>query len=269
MIRLIMIGGLLTLSLVAGVIEDADMDGVVDSMDACPNTPFLHEVNAKGCTSNILTLPNQTERDSMTLVLGYGYSTNEDIEGFETQHIQKLHLGYYHDSWSYALKVGYYEGEHEDGFQDTLLKIKKRFKPKSNLKLNLGIGVKLPSYDFKGNKTDFLVTSSLYYYPRPSLSFYTGFQYTFVRDDEMSTPLQNSVSFYLGSGYFINKDFYMSFGFNHSTRKFKKEEASNALSSTFYYKINADYFCIFSYSREILDEDLHDGVNVKLGYTLW
>jgi hypothetical protein len=90
-----------------------------------------------------------------------------------------------------------------------------------------------------------------------------------VRDDEINTPLQNSASFYLGSGYFVSKHFYMSLSFNHATRKFKKEEASNALSGTFYYKMGRDYFAIFSYSREIFDEDLHDGISLKLGYTLW
>ena len=40
-------------------IKDQDMDGVPDDRDQCLNTPFLNEVNDKGCSTNTLLFPRR------------------------------------------------------------------------------------------------------------------------------------------------------------------------------------------------------------------
>ena len=35
----------------AGAVKDSDLDGVPDSLDMCPNTPFLETVNTSGCSA--------------------------------------------------------------------------------------------------------------------------------------------------------------------------------------------------------------------------
>lgn len=265
---------LLTLGLLASTlsyaqgINDEDFDGVPDSLDQCPHTPFLNQVNAQGCTTTILTLPNETEYDSMTLTLGYGFSTNEDLVGREKQDITTVQLSYYHNNWSYSLRSGYYSHNTNSGILDTTFKIRKRIKLTKKLKLGLGAGIKLPTYDFAGNKTDYTLYSSLSYYPTRSLSLFTGLSHTFVKDEKIITPLRDTNNFYIGTGYFFTKHFYANVTFGLAESKFTNEHIARNVGTTLYYKINKDWFTTLSYSREI-DEEIHDALNFKIGYKFW
>ncbi len=249
----------------ANTLKDADLDGVPDSIDACAHTPFLHEVDSRGCTINILTLPQDSEKTHFTFSIGYGYSTNEDLVGRETQQITKAQLSYYHDTWSYTLKTGYFTQKEEEGAQDTILKVQKRLTLDSKTKLYLGTGVKLPSYDFQGNKTDYTLYTSLIHYKTPKHSYFTGVNYTFIQDKPDKIPLHNSFELYLGSGYFFTHNFYADFSYSLMQSKFRDAHMIHTLSSTLFYQINQKLFTTLHYNREIGDEDLHDGLSLKLG----
>jgi len=252
----------------AASFTDQDFDGVPDSLDKCPNTPFLNEVNAQGCTTTVLLLPEDTESESLTLNVGYGYSTNEDLVGRARQYLTNIQLSYYYNDWSYSLRTGYYHHNEGDGILDTTFKVKKRFKLTPKLKLSLGAGVKLPTYDFVGNKTDYTLYSSLSYYQSSSLSFFAGLSHTFVNDKKVVTPLQDTNSFYVGVGKFFTSNFYANISYNYSESKFIDEDAAQSLGSTLYYKINKKWFTTLSYSREF-DHDLHDSLSFKIGYKIW
>ena len=249
-------------------ISDQDLDGVPDSMDRCPNTPFLNEVNLHGCTTTILILPDETESDSMTLTLGYGFSTNEDLSKREEQDTAKIQLSYYHNNWSYSLRTGHYAHNEGSGILDTSFKIKKRVELAKNLKLGLGVGIRLPSYDFVGNKTDYTLYSSLRYYPSSSYSIFSGYNHTFIKDEKIVTPLQDTNNFYIGAGEFFTPNFYANISYSYFESKFTNRHASKSLGSTIYYKINKKWFTTLSYRREF-DDDLHDSLMLKVGYKLW
>ena len=256
-----------TISFAQGI-ADEDFDGVPDTMDQCPHTPFLNEVDAHGCTTTILTLPNEAEYDSMTLTLGYGFSINEDLVGRERQDTETIQLSYYKNHWSYSLKTGYFSHHTDSGMLDTTLKIKKRFTIKKNLKLGLGIGIKFPTYQFTGNRTDYTLYTSLSYYPSSNLSIFGGYSHTFVQDKQEVTPLQDTDNGYIGTGYFFTPSLYANLSLGLSQSKFASEKTATVIGSTLYYKINKTWFATLSYNREI-DHTRHDSLNFKIGYTFW
>jgi len=265
-------------------IQDSDFDGVSDTLDECPNTPFLCEVNSKGCTISILTLPSETENESLTASLGYGYSTNEDLIDREIQRNTNVQLNYYKNNWSYSLHSGYYTHNDHDGILDTTINIKKRIKLESNLVWGIGGGLKLPTHDYKGNRVDIFTKTSIHYYPTTQLSYFSGYSFTRIGDirqpmeldiitdnneSKESTALQNIHKFYVGVGYFITSDFYASLSYNLEESKFKDEHNIQAISSTLYYKINEKWFTSLYYKRQIADEDIHDNLIFKIGYHIW
>ena len=260
---------LIALPTLAKSFTDTDLDGVEDKLDICPNTPFLHTVDKNGCTITILKLPQERDTTSLILTLGYGYTINEDIIGQENQQNYQTTLGFYHNTWSYTLNTGYFTSHHDKDMQDTILKVKKRFSPSAKLKLSLGAGVKLPSYNFKGNKTDFSLYSTLSYYATTSLSYFSGANYTFVRDHAVISPIQNRYNLYLGTGYFLTKRLYCNLSYTYTQGKFTAEEHYQTLSSTIYYKINKTLFTTLNFYKEIDDEDQHAGFSLKLGYSLF
>jgi len=266
---LLIVGMLLYTLSYADSIKDQDFDGVPDYIDQCPHTPFLNEVNAQGCTTKILTLPYETGKESITLTIGYGLSTNEDLIERSTQTTSTVQLGYYRNNWSYSLRTGYYIHNKNSGLLDTTFKIKKRIELTPSLKVGLGAGIKLPTYQFKGNQTDYILYSSLSYYPTSQFSLFTGMNHTFVRDEKITIPLQDTNSFYIGTGYFFSDHFYINLSYGYLQSKFSTEHAAKSISSTLYYKINKKWFSTLSYSQDIDDEDLHNRLNFKIGYTIW
>jgi len=249
-------------------IKDQDMDGVPDDRDQCLNTPFLNVVNDKGCSTNTLLFPEERDNGSLDVSLGYGFSSNEDLIERDTQHTTKLQISYYLDNWSYSLRTGYFSTENESGIQDTTLKIKRKIKVNNALKLGIGLGVKLPTYDFIGNKTDYTIYGSVVYYPKSVLSLFMGASHTFINDDQIITPLQNINTFYIGSGYFFTKNFYANVAYSNAESKFTTNDPSRSVISTLLYRIDDKWFTTLSYSHEIEDQ-LNHAVNVKFGYNIW
>ena len=249
--------------------KDQDFDGVADEVDECPKTAFFEKVDSRGCTVKILTLPNETEKDSLQLLAGYGVIVNEDLLGRDEQTIETLKMSYYRDNWSYSLGSGYYQYQDTKGTIDTTLKIKKRFSLTPILKLNVGAGLKLPTYDFQGNQTDYALYSSLNYYPKKSLSFFGNYSYTFVQDEPVNSALRDSEYLSGGVGYFFTKKFYANCALSLGKNKFVSEHSTKSLSSTLYYKWNKHWFSLLHYNQEILDESDHRTYTLKVGYRVW
>ena len=265
-------------------LNDKDFDGVPDEIDQCQNTPFLNEVDKTGCTTTVLTLPFETEKESLTMTFGHGYSTNEDLIDREEQRNTRFKVSYYLNSWSYTLQTGYYSHDVHDGMLDTIVRVRKRIKLNSSFAVNFGGGLKLPTYDFDGNKMDGLLYTSLHYYPTPSLSLFVGYNFTYIGDDEVPTVipetpesydedtyegLQNKNKYYAGIGYFFTSDFYINILYSNEGSKFVSEHRIKSISSSLYYKINETWFATVYYKRQIDDDDLHDNLLFTLGYTLW
>ncbi|MEA2049052.1 MAG: hypothetical protein U9O64_11485 [Campylobacterota bacterium] len=249
--------------------QDQDMDGVPDSVDQCSDTPFLDVVDKKGCSTNTLLFPQERDDGSLDIAFGYGFSNNEDDIDRETQHTSKLQLSYYLNNWSYTLRTGYYTATDDDsGMQDTILKVKRKFRLTKSLKVGLGVGVNLPTYDFTGNKIDYTIYGSVVYYPRSALSLFAGASHTFINDEEGITPLQDTNTFYLGSGYFFTRDLYANLAYSYAESKFTTNHAAKSVMSTLFYKINDKWFTTLSYNHEI-DNNLHNSFNVRFGYSIW
>lgn len=269
MIKLFYMALLLTGGLCAKEVSDADFDGVPDSLDACPNTPFLNQADAKGCTTVALRLPDETDLDSLTMTLASGYENNDDLPGVTKQYRSKMQVNYYHNDWSYSLRSSYYTREANNGFGNTTLKVRKRFRLSPEFRFNLGVGLKLPTYDFPGNKTDYKFYSSLYYYPVEGISLFGGFNYTFVQDEELMGDLQNRSKLFVGAGYFFTHRLYANIGYAYEQNKYVDEHAEHSLSGILFYQITEKWFTSVYYKQDILDEDLHDEFYFNIGYKFW
>ena len=289
--QLFLLGGLLINLGFAETLNDKDLDGVPDTIDQCPNTPFLCEVDSKGCTHNILTLPFETEKENLTMTLAYGFNTNEDLIDREIQYNTRIKLSYYLNNWAYSIQTGYYTHKQDKGTLDTIIRVRKRIKLTPEYVLNIGTGLCLPTYDFRGNKMDELLYTSLHYYPTLALSFFAGYTFTRIGDQETSSVLpeplsnanknngkpketinekiQNTHKFYFGTGYFFTHNFYINIIYNDEKNKFVSEHRVKSISSSMYYKINKKWFTTLYYKYEILDGDKHDNLLFTIGYTLW
>jgi len=268
--RLALLSVLCLLSLEAKSLEDDDMDGVPNHLDKCANTAFLTEVNAQGCATLSLVLPEEKASDSLDISMGFGFSNNEDLLDRDTQYTSKFQANYYLNNWRYSLAIEYFGTDDVQGLQDSILKVKRKFVLSKKLKFTLGMGLKLPTYDFLGNHTDYALYSSLIYYPISSLSLFGGASYTFINDDiDTGEELQNTHTFYLGTGYFFSKEFYANIAYSNAQSKFRSNHHAQAINGTLFYQINKKWVSTLSYSHEIEDDDLHNALNLTFIYSVW
>ncbi|MFK5976085.1 MAG: hypothetical protein QM493_06220 [Sulfurovum sp.] len=270
MIDKILLGVLLTTSLIWAD-TDSDMDGVIDRLDKCADTPFLSEVDASGCLTNTLTLIDPDERgdDTLEVDIGYGISNDEDAIDRHKQNLITLQVGYYLNDWSYTIRTGYYRTGDDNDFSDTTLKIKRRFTLTDSLKLSLGGSAKLPTYEFAGNKTDYTLYTSIVYYPTTQFSLLAGWSHTFVKDTESINPIKDTDSIYLGVGYLYNKDIYTNITYTQVESKFAKKHTDKAIIATLFYTISPKYFTTITYSQEIGEDDIDNKISLRFGWRVW
>ncbi len=248
--------------------KDQDMDGVPDSADECTDTPFLNEVNAKGCSTSTLIFPQERDNGSLDIAFGYGFNNNEEDVNRDIQYASKFNISYYLNNWSYTLRTGYFTMNDDSGMQDSTLKIKRKFRVSEYLKVSLGAGIKLPTYDFIGNNTDYTLYGSVIYYPVSALSLFAGVSHTFINDEEIFIPLQDINTLYFGSGYFFSKNFYINLAYSYTESKFTVNHPAHAIGSTLFYQISNKWFATLSYNQEIEDE-LHNSLDIKFAYRIW
>ncbi len=283
--KLFFLGSILCTMLYAQEDVDMDLDGIPDSIDKCLNTPFLSEVDSTGCVVNTLVLPDEaTNYESLTLISGYGYSTNEDLLSREVQKNTNLEINYYHNDWSYTFHTGYYTHNLHDGLLDTTVKVKKRIKLNAQHILTFGSALIFPTHKYQGNRVDVQLSTSIHAYPTKSLTYFMGYNFTRIGDRHItgeiskftdmnetkeSTALQNIHKFYVGGGYFFTDALYANLTYHLEESKFRDEHNIVSFSASLYYKINRQWFTTLYYKRQIADEDLHDNLMFKLGYHFW
>jgi len=248
-------------------IKDYDMDGVPDSIDVCTHTPFFDKVDRDGCSTKRLILPEDKDNHNLDIILNYGLTHNDDSIDRENLYRTQIELNYYRNSWIYSLKTGYLESKSENDIDDTILNIKRQFQINQKIRLTTGIGLKAPTHDFKGNRVDFNLFENLNYYPTTNLSLFLGGIYGFVNDESNTSSIGNQYSYYFGTGYFISKSLYANISYSSTKSKFIKQHIIHNLSTTIFYQINRKWFSSFSYSNEILDEDVHNSLDCKIGYS--
>ncbi len=243
--------------------KDDDLDGVPNSIDKCPNTPFLHKVDSNGCTTKVLTLPKQSDKDMKLFTISYGRITDGDFKGRKIQNEAIISFSNISYPWVFSVTTGLINS----GLIDTTFKIKRVFKPKKDLKINLLAGLKLPTYNFRGNRVDPLFGSSIYYHLDEKSSFFAGLNYTLVQDKEFDLSLENSYNMYGGFGYFISKKTYTNISMEVSNSKFVQEETLKTIGSMLYYQLSKDYSISLNFRKE-LNEDEHNLFILSLGYRI-
>jgi len=249
---------------------DSDMDGVPDTIDQCPNTPFLAEVDQQGCLTKLLYFPQERDTGNLDVLMGYNYTFNEEDINQDVQHSLTLKANYVYNDWIYSVRTGkFIEAESSEGMIDTTFTVTKRFRPYPNLKYLLGVSIRLPTYDFAGNKTDLSLRGSVVYYPESGLSLFAGAHFTLIGDQTIDDPIRDAGGGYAGIGYFFDKVLYLNASYNYRTSKYVSNHDIQTLSTTLFYEISPSWYTSLSYAYQVNDDDLHETFIWQIGYRVW
>ena len=289
MFRLSLTLFLLPLSLLA--FNDADLDGVADKQDQCPNTSLTELVDISGCTIKNLENPHHFD-----IIIGASYSQISPIEERTDTYTTSIQADYYYKGFSLQASSAYYDSESSfvstNGMTDSFLGVYYQFKPLSALSLRLGGGAILPTYksDFNNNNTDYTLSASLSYIFK-NFNFFGSYSYTLINDtdfnyDEFYTDgsvagstsvyYQNINAYNIGLGYYPTNSLYTSVAYNSSDSIYNKfvstsvgtstQDPLNTISAYLFYTINKNWFTTASYAYGLTDTASDHYINVRLGY---
>ncbi len=227
---------------------DEDLDGVEDSVDKCPNTPFDVLVDETGC-------PVEEKPVEFNLRLGGGF-TNDN--SYKNRFLSFL-LGVSYRDFYFSISTNYFvydSAVKRTGLGDTYGFLNYSFLFEDVL-LSPGIGVKLPTAE-NGFSTgdDVSITPSIYIdYLFDSFDTFLYYGYMFRGDRE----LENSSTLSIGAGYQINQYLYASLSFDTNGSD------DSYISLFFQYDISQKYYLILNYSHGVSDFSIDNFLSLKLG----
>jgi len=246
--------------------HDADLDGVADEHDQCPNSALTDIVDQRGCTIEKLTPPKKSIQDHFDVMVGI--SQLKTTHNHETQFNQSLQLDYYHQDLTLQLQSTHYE---EGSWGDTSMALFYHLKPMPQLILRMGTAVILPTYESRwdNNQADYRLSSSLTYQLLP-LSLFLGGSYTFINDEDINQEnyqlhYQDSNTLYFGLGGYLLPKLYSSCIYTQSRSIYQGGSNLHTLSLYNHYMIDAHWFTRFGYTQGVSD-DANDQLYLSVGY---
>jgi len=270
-----------SLSTVLFAYSDADMDGVDDSIDKCPNTALTDLVDINGCTKTVLTPKKNNHHFDIIVGANYTGSNFTSTPTTET-YSSSLQVDYYYKNFSLQASTSYYvtdsDGYSENGLNDSFVGAAYNFHPMDALTFRVGVGVLLPTYDtsLNNNNTDYAASLNLSYM-LGKLNIFGGYIYTQINDDDVVLTLnggsstqnivyQDTSAYSIGLGYYLTNKFYVSGAYNQTESIFKNVEDAKTASLYAYYSIDAHWFMNFSYANGLSDSASDHAGSIKLGY---
>ncbi|MCW9027277.1 MAG: transporter [Thiovulaceae bacterium] len=250
--------------------SDYDLDGIDDSYDRCPNTPFSELVDAYGCTTSSLISAHKFD-----IIYGMSY-TSSDYSGETTNtNSHGLQFDYYYKDFSLEISTSYYNSTsvsyNDNGANDSFVGAYYQFLPIKNLKIKTGLGFIIPTYDseLNNNNTDYTGTISLSY-ALDKVNLFIGYNYTKINDDDLNTDIivnyQDTNSFNLGIGFYPSQKLYLSSSYFNSDSVYVDVEKINTVSVYAFYTLNSRWFTTLNYSHGLSDSASDTYLSMKVGY---
>lgn len=249
--------------------SDTDLDGVADSIDKCPNTPFNDLVNSYGCKiSKVKLKVKKKTKWHADVIIGTSYSGSKSSNTYSTS----LQTDYYYENFSLQASTSYYKTvakgySNSDGLNDSFIGAAYNLHFAKHFTLRLGTGALLPTYKSSSstNNTDYTGSSTLSY-NLSKFNFFGGYTYTFINDTSSSYSYQNTNAYTLGTGYYFTNNLYISGAYNQSNSVYKGDTDIKTASLYAYYAINTNYFLSSSYSHGFTSSASDNALSLQVGY---
>ncbi|MFA6144633.1 MAG: thrombospondin type 3 repeat-containing protein [Sulfurimonas sp.] len=255
----------------AEFINDADLDGVEDAQDKCPNTPFSDLIDTYGCT--IQTLYTQTSYD---IIMGIDLSriNSNTLENTKTSNAT-FQADVYHGGYSAQLFTSYFQSEKSPsddyGWNDTQLNFFYAFKPLQAFTIQTGIGVILPTYSsgYHNEATDYRGNITLKYTFESQFNLFGAYTYTLIKDKRVPrvTDYQNTYSFYGGIGYTSLKNNSLTLSYSHTESIYTRVVPIEMVSIGTFIPLNNNWFVLGDYHYGVSASASDHDVALRVGYT--
>lgn len=279
---------LLLLSSISVAYQDYDIDGVEDSLDACPNTPFNALVDAQGCPSQGEVPSKKTNNylGQLTFKVGTDISTDET---YENANALNLYANYRYRHWDVSLSNSRtttnnsYTEDNSDSDNDIYLATGYMFiLPQSVIKLSVGTKLvddtqststtnnrgrnllNTSTQTIASRDNDYFASLNFNYLLTNKQDMFLYYGYT-LSGDSSDTDYEDYSSFSLGTGYALNKVWYSALSYNYTGSIYPTGEAEQGLSWFNSYNFNKNLFATAAYTYALEDFSYDNTFSMAVG----
>ena len=174
--------------------HDEDLDGVIDSLDRCPHTPFNDIVDEYGCSVERLMRPKRLEQS-----FEYLYIKDKQSRFKERDFVYNLSL--YKDRFSLSFSIPYFFNASKEGLSDVSIEAEYRLTPTPMWDLYLDAGVQLPTFNVNGNRLDWGIGVRSDYF-LSDYKLFSGLYYSLTQDRFRRKKAKNYYGVYGGAEYY-------------------------------------------------------------------
>ncbi|PHS33727.1 MAG: hypothetical protein COA92_04280 [Sulfurovum sp.] len=231
--------------------SDYDVDGVEDSVDACPYTPFDVLVDERGC--------EEGKKYSGALTLLGGTITGIDTDTDNLTNFL-LFVNYRYYDWDISLSTFNEIQNTVSDVPDTFyISTGYSFKLSDRLESKVSIGTKQSSlqddYYFMGN-VDYSINSEQ--------NIYLFYSYTFAQDSDTEV-YDNFHTYSIGTGRIFTDYWYSALSYDFSGSNLSYIDDYQAMSWSNNFLLSSQYYILTTYSYGLSDAASDHTVSIQFG----
>ncbi len=231
--------------------SDYDIDGVEDSIDECPNTPFDILVDKNGCQEG------KTYRGDITLLAGSISSIDKDRDNI-TNLIFSANYSY-HDLDISISSLNDISNNISESSNPFYISSGYKIKLSNKLQTRAYAGVKTAK-----EQNDYYVGTHFDYSIDETKDIFFLYSYT-LSGDTKTQNYDNYNTLSLGSGKIILTNWYSSLSYDFSQKSIKSGKDYKALSWSNTVAITTRYFILTNYSYGLSDGASAHTINIQFG----
>ncbi len=246
----------------AGYIDN-DLDGVDDTIDLCPNTPFDVLVDAHGCDMNKKGLHGK-------LLLQAGATRNIDTV-YEDTTLFNLFADYSVGNWDISLSTTNYNTGNLTGIvdveDDLFVTAGYTFhKEKLTGKLMLGTKFAFTKESANDRNNDWYAALNLDYALSDNSNLFGYYSYT-LSSDSAVVDYKNFHTLSIGSGYNLTPQWYSALSLNYASAYYQGGEAYRSISWYNLYMLTDRLYLSLNYAYGLNDEAYDHTLSFNIGAT--
>jgi len=247
--------------------QDYDIDGVDDTIDKCPDTPFDKLVDQYGCPQD------ESYRGLLTFIIG-----NDIYNDAESEQINNInfYLNYTYYQWDLSVSNANYKilettNPSLSDTGDIFISGGYTFQS-DNIYTKLSLGVKIPTSDVDDNASlsigtgekDYFTSINVNYLFNKRQNLFLYYGYTLSGDTEY-LDYENTNYYSIGTGYALTNRWYSALSYEYSNSIYLENDDYQAISWFNNYNFSNSIFTSINYAYA-LDENSYDHIfSIKLG----
>jgi len=233
--------------------SDYDVDGVEDSVDKCPNTPFDVLVDESGCEEG------KVFKGELTFLAGSITGVDSETDSITNL---LLFINYRYADWDISLSTFNEVQNSVAEVPDTFyISLGYTFKLSDRLSSKLSLGTKQSSI-----QDDIYMMGNIDYSLNQEQNLFLFYSYTFSGDSDTEV-YDNFNTFSVGTGRILTDYWYsaLSYDFSGANRFYLEDYQAMSWSNTF--RVSSKYYLLTTYSYGLNDAASDHTISVQGGIT--